>query len=299
VLTALGEVEDSLSSILSSRERRSALDESVRAARNAAQLARLRYASGLSDFQSVLDTDRTVLTVEESLARTRADGVLAVEPVGRDRARLHYRNADGSHALFCGNGTRCAARAAVELLGLPQRLTVETDWVALPAEVDGVVVTLELPPPARPPREVELEAAGRRWRGWLLEVGVPHLVLPVDDLEGIDPALVAPPLRRHPDLGPEGANVNFVSPGVAGEIALRTFERGIEGETLCCGSGVVAAARVAMAQGAPRRLVLRPRSGDALTVQALGDPAGSPVRFSGSTRVVAELAPSAELLAGG
>lgn len=228
-----------------------------------------------------------------------ADGVLAVEPVGRDRARLHYRNADGSHALFCGNGTRCAARAAVELLGLPRRLTVETDWVALPAEVDGAVVTLELPPPARPPRAVELEAAGRRWRGWLLEVGVPHLVLPVDDLEGLEPAVVAPPLRRHPDLGPEGANVNFVSPRAAGEIALRTFERGIEGETLCCGSGVVAAARVAMAQGAPHRLVLRPRSGDALTVQALGDPAGSPVRLSGSTRVVAELAPSAELLAGG
>jgi diaminopimelate epimerase len=227
-----------------------------------------------------------------------ADGVLAVEAVGADRARLQYRNADGSPALFCGNGTRCAARAAVEVLGLPRRLTVETDWVALPAEVDGALVTLELPPPQRPARAVELEAAGRCWRGWLLEVGVPHLVLAVDDLESLDPATVAPPLRRHPDLGPAGANVNFTAPGAAGEIALRTFERGIEGETLCCGSGVVAAARVAMVQGAPRRLVLRPRSGDALTVEALGDPAGSAVRFTGATRVVAELTPTAELLAG-
>jgi diaminopimelate epimerase len=227
-----------------------------------------------------------------------ADGVLAVTAVGADRARLQYRNADGSHALFCGNGTRCAARAAVELLGLPPRLTVETDWVALPAEVAGALVTLELPPPARPARAVELEAAGRRWRGWLLEVGVPHLVLPVDDLEGLEPATVAPPLRRHPELGPDGANVNFTAPGAAGEIALRTFERGIEGETLCCGSGVVAAARVAMAAGAPRRLAMRPRSGDVLTVEALGDPAESALRFTGATRVVAELAPTAELLAG-
>jgi len=227
-----------------------------------------------------------------------ADGVLAVEAAGPDRVRLRYRNADGSPARFCGNGTRCAARAAVELLGLPRRLTVETDWAALPAEVDKTMVSLELPPPAAPPRAVELEAAGRRWSGWLLEVGVPHLVVPADDLDGLEPALVAPPLRRHPELGPEGANVDFFAAVSAGEIALRTFERGIEGETLCCGSGVVAAALVAMTRGLPRRLVVRPRSGDALTVEALEDVATGPIRFTGATRVVAELSPTAELLAG-
>jgi len=227
-----------------------------------------------------------------------ADGVLAVEAVGPDRVRLRYRNADGSPARFCGNGTRCAARAAVELLALPRRLTVETDWVALPAEVDGAMVTLELPAPAAPLRAVELQSSGRRWLGWRLEVGVPHLVLPVGDLDGLELALVAPPLRRHADLGAEGANVDFFSAGAAGEIALRTFERGIEGETLCCGSGVVAAALVAMTEGAPRRLVVRPRSGDALTVEALGDLATGPIRFTGATRVIAELTPTAELLAG-
>ena len=225
-----------------------------------------------------------------------ADGVLAVEAIAADRARLRYRNADGSPALFCGNGTRCAARAAVELLGLPEQLTIATDWVELPAEVDGPLVTLVLPPPPRPACAVELTAAGRSWSGWLLEVGVPHLVLPVDELEALDLAQVGPPLRRHPELGPEGANVSFVSSGRAGEIALRSFERGVEAETFCCGSGVVAAALVAMAQGAPHRLVLRPRSGDRLTVEALGDPGAGPLRFSGATRLVAELVPTAELL---
>lgn len=225
-----------------------------------------------------------------------ADGVLAVEAVAADRASLHYRNADGSHALFCGNGTRCAARAAVELLGLPPQLTIATDWVELPAVVDGPLVTLVLPPPPQPARAVELEASGRSWRGWRIEVGVPHLVLPVDELEALDLAQVGPPLRRHPELGPEGANVSFVSPGGAGEISLRSFERGVEGETLCCGSAVVAAALVAMAQGAPHRLVLRPRSGDRLTVEAPAGPSAGPLRFSGATRFVAELVPTTELL---
>jgi diaminopimelate epimerase len=122
------------------------------------------------------------------------------------------------------------------------------------------------------------------------------LVLPVDALEALDLAQVGPPLRRHAELGPEGANVSFVRSGGAGEIALRSFERGVEAETLCCGSGVVAAALVAMAQGAPNRLVLRPRSGDRLTVEALGNLGSGPLRFSGATRLVAELVPTAELL---
>jgi diaminopimelate epimerase len=227
-----------------------------------------------------------------------ADGVLAVEAAGPARARLRYRNADGSRALFCGNGTRCAARAAVELLGLPPQLAIATDWTELPAEVAGPLVTLKLPLPPQPPHPLELEAAGRRWSGWLLEVGVPHLVLPVDELEALDLARVGPPLRRHPELGPEGANVHFVDPGGTGEIALRSFERGVEAETLCCGSGVVAAALVAMAQGAPHQLVLRPRSGDRLVVEAPGGPGAGPLRFSGATRFVAELVPSAELLEG-
>lgn len=224
-----------------------------------------------------------------------ADGVLAVDVVAPDRARLRYRNADGSPARFCGNGSRCAARAAVELLGLPRRLILDTDWVPIPAEVDGSVVTLELPPQPTPAQAVDLDAAGRGWSGWWLEVGVPHLVLPVADLVGVDVANLAPTLRRLPELGPDGANVSFVGRGPAGSIAIRTFERGIEGETLCCGSGVVAAALVEMASGRIRRVVVRPRSGDELVVEATGDPLADHIRFTGPTRFVAEIEPLDEL----
>jgi diaminopimelate epimerase len=225
-----------------------------------------------------------------------ADGVLAVERTAASRARLRYRNADGSAARFCGNGSRCAARAAVELLGLPRRLILDTDWVAIPAEVDGATVTLELPPQPAPARAVELALAGRRWSGWWLEVGVPHLVLPVDDLAAVDPARAAPPLRRHPELGPDGANVDFVARLAPGEIGLRTYERGVEAEVLCCGSGVVAAALVEMACGDARRVIVLPRSGDELVVEVTRDPLADPVRFTGPTRFVAEIEPTAELL---
>lgn len=215
-----------------------------------------------------------------------ADGALAVEAAGAGRARLTYRNADGSRARFCGNGSRCAARAAVELLGLPPRLVLETDWAPIPAEIDGATVALELPSPA-PARALELEVGAEHWSGWLVEVGVPHLVLPVADVAAIDLDRVAPPLRSHRLVGPDGANVSFVAAGDGGPLAIRTWERGVEGETLCCGSAAVAAGLIEMAARPARRVVVRPRSGDELTVEATVDG----IRFTGETRFVAEILP--------
>jgi len=225
-----------------------------------------------------------------------ADGVLAVHVVATDRVRLIYRNADGSLARFCGNGTRCAARVAVERLGVKERLVVETDWATIPAEVVGSAVCLELPPVAGPPVTVALDAGGRVWNGTLLEIGVPHLVVEVGDLESIDPARLGPPLRRHGALGPEGANVNFVVRTGEGDVGLRTFERGVEGETLCCGSGVVAAAVWEMATGGQRRVLVRPRSGDELTVEALGEPLSGALQLTGPTRIIADIKPTDEIL---
>jgi diaminopimelate epimerase len=108
------------------------------------------------------------------------------------------------------------------------------------------------------------------------------------------PAL-APHLRSHPKAGPEGANVNFFC--LDGDtIHVRSWERGVEGETLCCGSGLVAVALEVMARGGQRTVELEPASGDRLTVEALGDPPLCATRFSGPARFIARLEPSDELV---
>ncbi len=103
-------------------------------------------------------------------------------------------------------------------------------------------------------------------------------------------------MRCHPALGPGGANVSFASRGVDGTVHIRTFERGVEAETLCCGSAVVAAAVAEMADGGDHRVVLRARSGDELVVETLGDPLHDPVFLTGPTRIIAAVEPAPDLL---
>lgn len=221
-----------------------------------------------------------------------ADGALALFPEDAATLRLVYRNADGSEASFCANGTRCAARAGVELLGLPAAgLRVLTGWGAIAAVVDGEAVTLELPAPETPPRAVELDVGGRSWPGWLLSVGVPHLVLPTGKLDSLDLAVVGPPLRAHPALGPGGANVNFLENRGAGTVAIRSFERGVEAETLSCGSGVVAAALCWMGEKGGTGLRCTTRSGDELVVEALDMLPLARTRLTGPARFIARIEP--------
>jgi diaminopimelate epimerase len=225
-----------------------------------------------------------------------ADGVIALFTTARGRVRLNYRNADGGEAPFCANATRCAARAAVEHLDHPSHLVVDTGWGSIPAEVEGPEVTLELPPPSTPPVRSAIDSFGSLGDFQLLEVGVPHLAVATQSLADLDLGAVAPSLRSHPAVGPNGANVNFYEIDADGVVQVRSWERGVEGETLCCGSGLVAVALLVMAAHDLRRVVLVPASGDRLTVEALGEPPSCPTRFTGPTRFIAEIEPSDELL---
>lgn len=227
-----------------------------------------------------------------------SDGVLALWADGTKKVRLVYRNADGGEAGFCANGTRCAARAGVELLGCAPRLEVVTGWGVIPAEVNGTEVALELPPPSSARRQPAISPPIGLSDLHLLEIGVPHLVAAAEALEEIDIGRVAPVLRRHPSLGPSGANVNLYEVGADGEVAVRTWERGVEGETLSCGSGLVAVALRVMVRRDLRRVVCLPRSGDRLTVEALGEPPDCSTRLIGPARMVAEIEPAEELLRG-
>ncbi len=198
-----------------------------------------------------------------------ADGALFLSPGEKGRIRVDYYNADGGPATFCANGTRCAARYAVRH-GLCEGSSpvLDTGWGTIEARVDGESVTLALPAVPAPQDPIPISGRGLPPTAIPMKVGVPHLVVFVrGDLGLLAIDRFGPPLRRHPAL-PEGANVNFVRAAGENRIAVRSWERGVEGETLSCGSGVVAAAIAASRQGlATSPVTCGTRSGVDLTVE--------------------------------
>lgn len=216
-----------------------------------------------------------------------ADGALAVFVDGPDRLRLVYRNADGSTEPFCGNGTRCAAVAAVQLLGLPPDLVVATDWHDIPARVDGGQVRLALPPIDVGTDRVQFSTVHGTLTGRRVVVGVPHVLIDVEDPAEVGLERLGPTLRWDPVLGPEGSNISVLGPERGGVADLRTWERGVEGETLCCGSAVVAAGAIRLNGDRGQAARLRARSGAILEVRRRD--AG--LELSGPARVVAEILP--------
>lgn len=202
-----------------------------------------------------------------------ADGVLLVEPAGPDRVRVKFLNPDGSPA-FCGNGSRCAARYARDRGFAGPTMVLETEIGELPAEVLDERVRLTLPPP-RDAGPRTLEWPGRQLAGRSIRAGVPHFVVRTAAVAEAPLERWGPRVRRHPAFGEEGTNLDLVAPRPDGRLEIRTWERGVEGETLACGSGAVAAAYAARLEGGPERVTLLPASGVPLTVLLPG-PAESP-----------------------
>jgi diaminopimelate epimerase len=202
------------------------------------------------------------------------DGLVILTPDAPGRIRMTYWNSDGSQAAMCGNAALCSTRLAVYLeLADPGELCLLTGAGVVPGRCDGTGDQAEIRLP-----DVEIPAAvdglptapDERWLCFGT-VGVPHLVVRVEDLEAVDLARRGRALRFDPATGPDGANVNFVAPGAAsGEPwRIRTYERGVEGETLACGTGTVAAAIALAARGeAQLPLRFRSRGGPELLVRA-------------------------------
>ncbi len=219
-----------------------------------------------------------------------ADGLILLENDSEVDFRWRFYNADGSEAEMCGNGGRCAARFAV-LHGLaPQRLVFRTLAGLIRAEVAAGRVNLELPAPSGWRQGVPLAplpVPGCHWVDFI-NTGVPHAVLLVDDLENFPVREVGRRIRHADFFQPAGTNVNFIAAGAAGELHVRTYERGVEDETLACGTGSVAAALVAHARGlvnSPTRV--RTRSGEVLTVRYRRDGAVfSEVFLEGDAKIV-------------
>lgn len=200
------------------------------------------------------------------------DGLVLLRSVSPRHVRVRFFNPDGSEFSTCGNGSRCAARYASDR-GLAEAggMTLVTDAGEVGARVhegegEGEV-TLEYRQEAEVARALDVEVAGRTRRAWLVRIGTPHLVVPLETVPEEDFEEICRPLRRHPGLGTEGANVDLVALRGPDRARIRTFERGVEGETLACGSGAMAATLALRAQGlCGRRLSLLTRSGETLGV---------------------------------
>ncbi|MEO6845784.1 MAG: diaminopimelate epimerase [Chthoniobacterales bacterium] len=201
-----------------------------------------------------------------------ADGVLMVEPAqsGAD-FRMRYYNSDGGEAEMCGNGARCFARYASRLIGGKDRISFETMAGTIAADClgDNVRIVMSEPQSYQPP--AALEVNGRLLEVHSINTGVPHAVVFVQDIENTAVHEDGKVIRFHPHFAPKGTNVNFVKVSAPGQIAIRTYERGVEGETLACGTGVVASVLIYhITHGVNSPVSVGVRGGDQLEVRFEG-----------------------------
>ena len=205
-----------------------------------------------------------------------ADGIVFIEPSDSADFRMTYLNSDGSPAALCGNASLCVtALAAREGFASQPEFAFETGSGTLRARIVGGEPEIDLQPATDLQRSLQVAVeAGERRIGFVV-VGVPHVVVECADVDQVDVMRRGSALRHSPQVGTAGSNVNFVSRLSAGRgWAIRTFERGVEGETLACGSGAVAAAALLGEWGeAGSSVQLRTRSRVMLTVrfEARGD----------------------------
>lgn len=216
-----------------------------------------------------------------------ADGIVVLKAgEGGAAVTIRYYNSDGSLASLCGNATLCATRLAAELAAAsPSGFGISTDAGLIRARISGDDPEIELQPVTAVQAAFDSPLEGGERRIGFAEAGVPHLVVLVDDIEGVELDRRGRWLRNHPAL-PAGANVNFVA-GDRGRWWMRTYERGVEGETLACGTGAVATAVLLTAWGLEEGPVrITTRSGRDVRVRLERSGEGVRPSLSGEGRIV-------------
>ncbi len=261
----------------------------------------LKMSGAGNDFILLDNRNARIVLTPEQVARLchrqfgiGADGLMLLVPSTTGKADWAWRfyNSDGSDAAMCGNGARCFARYIQRVTGWTKpTVTFETAAGVITAEFQGERVTINL----TAPQDLRVEEAVTTQAGVLkvssINTGVPHAVVFVEDA---DKAMVQPlgsELRWHEHFKPRGTNVNFVQVLGPNRLRVRTYERGVEGETLACGTGVTASALVASRlHGFTSPIRIQVQSGDELSVSFQCDAAGafSDVRLGGPASFVFE-----------
>ncbi|MBL9142418.1 MAG: diaminopimelate epimerase [Verrucomicrobiaceae bacterium] len=198
-----------------------------------------------------------------------ADGLLMVEPAtdGGD-FKMRYYNADGGEAEMCGNGARCFGRF-VNFLHDDKLTSIRFETLAgmISAEFEAGQVRINMSAPHGLRLNDSLPVAGEQLTVHSLNTGVPHAVVFADDLDNVDVRKLGAGLRYHEAFKPKGTNANFVKVLAPNSIAIRTYERGVEDETLACGTGMVACALIHHElTGAPSPIAVKVKGGDTLRI---------------------------------
>jgi diaminopimelate epimerase len=174
-----------------------------------------------------------------------ADGVLMLEPAANGATfRMRYYNADGGEAEMCGNGARCFARYASRTAGPLDELSFETPAGVIAAALQGENVTLQMSEPKDLELNVPIAVQNEAVRCHYIDSGVPHVVVPVEQIAKVNVREFGAAIRHDKHFLPRGTNANFMETRGPNSIAIRTYERGVEDETLACGTGVVASALI-------------------------------------------------------
>jgi len=219
-----------------------------------------------------------------------ADGAIFLERSEKADFKWRFYNSDGSEAEMCGNGSRCAARFAFINKIAGSSVTFETKAGIIKAEVNGSEVKTELTKPKNLKKDIHVNVFGNDMSVQFINTGVPHAVIFVDDIEKCEVEKIGREIRYHKEFKPAGTNVNFVKPIDGNMISVRTYERGVEGETLACGTGSVASSIFhSINTGVSSPISVKTRGGEILKVFVVrnGDSISN-VSLQGMTRIICD-----------
>ncbi len=233
-----------------------------------------------NDFILIDNRDLSFALSSEQIARicdrhrgVGADGLLAAEPAqGAADFRFRYYNADGGEAEMCGNGARCFGRYTARLLADGREtLSFETMAGTLSARLRGHDVEVAMSDPFDLELNTPVNVSGLESPIHSINTGVPHAIAFVEDLDSLDVLKLGAAIRYHEHFA-NGTNANFVREIAPGHIAIRTYERGVEGETLACGTGMVACSIIHhLLHGTASPINVDVKGGETLRIEFEGD----------------------------
>ena len=195
-----------------------------------------------------IDMSQFITSVCRRKMSVGADGLILIEPSDKADFRWRFYNSDGSRAEMCGNGARCATRFAYVNGIAGENLTFETDAGIVSGQVNADRAKVKMPDPTDLRLDYSIELATGPLVVSSINTGVPHVVIMQDAVEAVDVFGLGREIRNHEAFAPAGTNVNFICRQGPGRLAIRTYERGVEDETLACGTGSIASALICAIQ---------------------------------------------------